>query len=192
MNSQCTFEARLYDQYRAYQLMKRKLRTAMASKIIKNLRPTDLRNIYHAIHKKRPQSGMIPTIEAIPQARESFLYMALFASIYRSASRVSIKSALDLDAIIFAWDYFCTLFPNHIRERRPFGRIRPANFDEAWVIILAINNGFADMGYCTTCHRNFLIIHGSKYLPVCQICAMNNFSSVGQPSGANFANSRIL
>ncbi|MBS4052568.1 MAG: transcriptional regulator [Methylomonas sp.] len=170
MSCKSSFEARLKDQYRAYQLLKRKLRTSLASKIVNNLRPTDLRNIYHAIHQERPQSGTPPSVEAIPNARESFLYMALFVSIYRSASRVNINTEIDVDAVIFAWDYFCTLFPNHIRERRPYGRIRPANFDEAWIIAQGIKDGLTELRYCKTCHRNYLIIHGSKYQPICQIC----------------------
>jgi hypothetical protein len=175
MSRRSSFEARLQDQYRAYQLLKRKLRTSLASTVVKTLRPTDLRNIYHTIHQERPQSGIAPNIEAIPKARESFLYMALFASIYRSASKVDIKKEIDIDAIIFAWDFFCEIFPNHIRERRPFGRIRPANFDEAWVIALAIQDGLAELRYCTTCHRNFMVINGCKYQPICQICVLDSF-----------------
>lgn len=174
MSCKSSFEARLQDQYRAYQLLKRKLRTSLTGKIVKNLRPTDLRNMYHIIHQARPQSGNPPSVEAIPNARESFLYMALFVSIYRSASKVDIKTEIDVDAIIFAWDYFCTMFPNHIRERRPFGRIRPANFDEALIIAMAIKDRLAEMRYCTSCHRNYLIVHGSKYQPICQICATDN------------------
>ena len=174
MRYQSSFETRLQDQHRAYQLLKRKLRTSLAGKIVKSLRPTDLRNLYHMIHKERPQSGSPPSIEAILNARESFLYLALFASIYRSASKVDTQTEIDVDAIIFAWDYFCTMFPNHIRERRPFGRIRPANFDEALIIATALKERSAELRYCTSCHRNYVIIHGSKYQPICQMCAMDS------------------
>lgn len=178
MNCKYSFEARLKDQYRAYQLLKRKLRTSLVSKLVKNLRPTDLRNIYHTIHQERPLSGIPSSVEAIPKARESILYMGLFGSIYRSVSKVDVKTEIDVDAVIFAWDYFCTIFPNHIRERRPFGRIRPANFDEALIIAMAIKDRLAEMRYCTSCHRNYLIVHGSKYQPICQMCAMDNIRRI--------------
>jgi len=61
----------------------------------------------------------------------------------------------------------------HIQERRPFGRIRPANFDEAWIISEALKDGIAELPYCTTCHTPYLIIHGCKYQQVCQMCVLN-------------------
>jgi hypothetical protein len=153
--------------------------------VIKSLRPKDLLNIYHSIHQERPISGAVPKIEAIPHSRESFLFMALFASIYRSASRVDIKTDIDVEAIIFAWDYFCQKFPGHIRERRPYGRLRPANFDEAWVIAEALKQGSADLRYCSSCKRNFFIIYGSLYHPICQVCQMDNLRRNTKTSMAN-------
>ena len=173
MNRLSTYDVRLRDQHLAYQLLKRKLRTSIVQTVIRTLRPKDLRNIFHSIYQERPISGVVPKIEAIPHSRESFLYMALFTSIYRSTSRGDIKTNIDLDAIIFAWDFFCQTFPGHIRERRPFGRIRPANFDEAWVIAEAMKNGVADLQFCSNCKRNFFIIYGSLYYPVCQVCVMD-------------------
>lgn len=173
------YQSGLKEHNLAYELLNRKLRTSIARQIIKNLRPKDLRRIYFSLHQKRPISGVIPRVESIPHTRESFLYMALFASIYRSASRVDIKTDMDINAIVFAWDYFCKTFPGHIRERRPYGRIRPANFDEAWVIAHAIKNGLADLQYCSACKRNFFIIYCTNYPPICQICVMINVNSKG-------------
>ncbi|QPK61615.1 transcriptional regulator [Methylomonas sp. LL1] len=173
MSSHCAFAARLNDQYWAYQLLRRKLRTKLASRAIKTLRPKDLCNLYFSLHRESPVSGLVPSITSLPQARESFLYMALFASIYRSACRGDIRAEIDLNAIVFAWDYFCTLYPNHIKERRPFGRIRPANFDEAWIITEALKDGLAELPYCTSCHLPYLVIHGCKYQQVCQMCVLN-------------------
>ena len=173
------YQSGLKEHNLAYELLKRKLRTSIVRQIIRILRPKDLRYIYYSLHKERPISGVIPSVEAIPHTRESFLYMALFASIYRSASRVDIKTDMDINAIVFAWDYFCKTFPGHIRERRPYGRIRPANFDEAWVIAHAIKNGSADLQYCSACKRNFFIIYCTNYPPICQICVMRNVNSKG-------------
>lgn len=173
------YQSGLKEHNLAYELLKRKLRTSIVRQIIRILRPKDLRYIYYSLHKERPISGVIPSVEAIPHTRESFLYMALFASIYRSSSRVDIKTDMDINAIVFAWDYFCKTFPGHIRERRPYGRIRPANFDEAWVIAHAIKNGSADLQYCSACKRNFFIIYCTNYPPICQICVMRNVNSKG-------------
>jgi hypothetical protein len=99
--------------------------------------------------------------------------MALFASIYRSACSGAISAEMDLNALVFAWDTFCAFYPSHIQERRPFGRIRPANFDEAWIITEALRDGLAELPYCTTCHTPYLIIHGCKYQQICQMCVLN-------------------
>ncbi|MDT4291673.1 FlhC family transcriptional regulator [Methylomonas sp. MO1] len=173
MSSHCAFATRLNDQYWAYQLLRRKLRTKLACRAIKTLRPKDLCNLYFSLHRESPVSGLVPSITSMPQARESFLYMALFASIYRSACPGDIRSEIDLNAMIFAWDTFCTIYPNHILERRPFGRIRPANFDEAWIITEAMKDGLAELPYCTSCHLPYLVIHGCKYQQVCQMCVLN-------------------
>lgn len=170
MNTCLLYEERLRDQFLAYQLIKRKLRTTFVSEVVKTIDPKKIRSMYHSIHLEKPSSGLFPTIEAFPLARESFLYMALFASIYQSASQVNIKTELDISAMIFAWDLFCRTFPNHARERRPFGRVRPANFTEAWVMALGIRNGQVELQYCTSCRHDFLIIYGSEYRPICQMC----------------------
>lgn len=175
MSLKLPFEEQFQDHFLAYQLLKRKLRTPLVSQVVKSLNLRDLRNMYRAIHPgEKPCSGCYPAIQAIPQSRESFLYIALFASIYRTASSGNFKSEIDIAALLFAWDFFCEYFPNHVRERRPFGKIRPANFTEAWVIIMALKNGNADLHYCSKCHGDFIIIHGSNYSPTCQICIVDS------------------
>jgi hypothetical protein len=173
MIKDCAFTVRLSDQYWAYQLLKRKLRTKLVSQVIKTLKPKDLCNLYFSLHGESPIAGLVPTITALPQSRESFLYMALFASIYRTACSGTVRAEMNLNALLFAWDTFCEFYPNHIQDRRPFGRIRPANFDEAWIIAEALRNGFAELPYCTSCHTPFLVIHGCKYQLVCQMCVLN-------------------
>jgi hypothetical protein len=173
MSNHCAFAARLKDQYWAYQLLKRKLRTKLASRAIKTLRSKDLCNLYFSLHGESPVAGLVSGIAALPQSRESFLYIALFASIYRSACSGAIRAEMDLNALVFAWDTFCAFYPNHIQERRPFGRIRPANFNEAWIIAEALKDGLAELPYCTSCHTPYLIIHGCKYQQVCQMCVLN-------------------
>lgn len=167
------YEDHLIDHYFAYQLIKRKLRTSYIKEQIKTFSVRELRYMYHSIHHKKPLSGQIQIVTTIPICRESFLYLALFVSIYQNTSLVDIESQIDVAAIIFAWDTFCQLFPEHIREKRPFGKIRPANFNEAWVIIQNLRKGMVELQYCTTCHHNFLIVHGCHFTPVCQVCELD-------------------
>ena len=174
MTSALSYEEQLQDHYLAYQLLKRKLRTPLVSQLIKNINIRELRNMHRDIHAgEKPCSGCHPSIQAIPQSRESFLYIALFASIYKASSG-NFKSEIDVPAMIFAWDYFCKTFPNHVRERRPFSKIRPTNFTEAWVLIQALKNSSADLQYCSKCHGDFIIIHGSNFSPTCQICTIDS------------------
>ena len=123
-----SYEEQLEDYRLVYELLKRKLRTSYVSQLIKSISLTEIRAMYRAIHAgESPRSGLLPAIDAMPQVRESFLYLSLFASLYRNASQVDIKTEIDVPAILFAWDFLCETFPNHIRERRPYGKVRPAN-----------------------------------------------------------------
>jgi hypothetical protein len=172
MTARYTYEDRLRDHYQAYQLLKRNLRITFVKEIIKTISQNDLRNIYRLIHQKKPLSGQIPLVTAIPQSRESFLYLALFGSLYQCTSQVDPKSQIDVSALVFAWDLFCKTFPTHIREKRPYGKIRPANFNEAWVIAQGIRQGLVELQYCTSCRHNYVIIHRNRFRPVCQICEL--------------------
>ena len=169
-----SYEAQLQDYYLAYELIKRKLRTSYVSQLLNNISLPEIRDIHRAIHHgDSPKSGLLPAIDAIPQTRESLLYLSLFASLYRSASQIDIRTKMDVPAIIFAWDFFCDTFPNQIRERRPYGKVRPANFSEAWVIAQALTIGLAALHYCESCHGEYIIIYNSKFPPTCQICVMD-------------------
>jgi len=120
-----SYEEQLEDYRLTYELLKRKLRTSYVSQLIKSISLTEIRDMHRAIHQgESPRSGLLPGIDAIPQVRESLLYMSLFASLYRNASRVDIRTEMDVPAIIFAWDFLCETFPNHSRERRPYGKVR--------------------------------------------------------------------
>lgn len=171
------YQMQWYEHWLLYELLKRKLRTSIVKKVITCLRDKDLQHIFYKLHRERPLPGKIPSLEMITQARETYLYMALFVSIYRCASLRNVKTGIDINAVMFAWDYFCKTFPGHIRERRPFGKIRPANFTEAWVIAEAFQVGMVKLRYCSRCHHDFLIIYDSNFKPVCQMCAMKNKSS---------------
>ena len=169
-----SYEAQLQDYCLAYELIKRKLRTSYVSQLLNNISLPEIRDIHRAIHHgDSPKSGLLPAIDAIPQTRESLLYLSLFASLYRSASQVDIRTKMDVPAIIFAWDFFCDTFPNQIRERRPYGKVRPANFSEAWVISQALTIGLAALHYCESCHGEYIVIYNSKFPPTCQICVMD-------------------
>ncbi len=169
-----SYEAQLQDYCLAYELIKRKLRTSYVNQFLNNISLPEIRDIHRAIHHgDSPKSGLLPAIDAIPQTRESLLYLSLFASLYRSASQVDIRTKMDVPAIIFAWDFFCDTFPNQIRERRPYGKVRPANFSEAWVIAQALTIGLAALHYCESCHGEYIVIYNSKFPPTCQICVMD-------------------
>lgn len=173
------YHVNLHEHRLVYELLKRKLRTAIVQKVITRLRAKDLRHIFYTLHREKPQPGQIPSLEMMTQTRESFLYMAVFASIYRCAHRGDFKANMDIEAVMFAWDYFCETFPGHIRERRPFGKIRPANFDEAWVIAEAMQTGLVELQYCFRCHHNFLVTYCTRYQPVCQVCALKSKNKRG-------------
>ena len=169
-----SYEEQLEDYRLVYELLKRKLRTSYISQLIKSISLPEIRDMHRAIHQgESPRSGLLPAIDAIPQVRESLLYMSLFASLYRNASQVDIKTEMDVPAIIFAWDFFCETFPNHRRERRPYDKVRPANFSEAWAIAQALKIGLAALQYCESCHGDTFVIYNSKFPPTCQICVMN-------------------
>jgi hypothetical protein len=169
-----SYEEQLQNYQLVYQLLKRKLRTSYVSQLIKSISLPEIRDIHRAIHQgESPSSGLLPAIEAIPQVRESMLYISLFASLYRSASQFDIRVEMDVSAIIFAWDFFCETFPNHIRERRPYGKVRPANFSEAWVVAQALRIGLAALHYCKSCHGDHIVIYNSKFPPTCQICVID-------------------
>jgi len=168
------FEAQLQEYQLAFELLKRRLRTSYVTQVIKTISLDDLRAMYRMIHPgSGPRPGITPTIQAIPRYRESYVYMSLFAAIYRSASLLDIKTKIDIPAILFAWDFFCERFPNHIREHRPYYKIRPANFNEAWIIAQSLTNGLAVIEYCKDCHGDSLIIQNSDRQPICQICAID-------------------
>jgi hypothetical protein len=170
-----SYEERLRNYQLATELLKRKLRTSYVSQLIKSISLSEIRDMHRAIHQgESPSSGLLPAIEAIPQVRESMLYLSLFASLYRHASQADIKTEMDVPAIMVAWDFFCGTFPNHIRERRPYGKVRPANFSEAWVVAQALKIGLADLHYCRGCHGDTLVIYHSKFPPSCQICVLDS------------------
>jgi len=170
-----SYEEQLQNNCLAYELLKRKLRTSYVSQLIKNISLPEIRDIYRAIHHgDSPKSGLLPAIDTLPQVRESLLYLSLFASLYRSASPVDIRTKMDVPAIIFAWDFFCQTFPKQIRERRPYGKVRPANFSEAWVIAQGLTIGLAALEYCESCHGEYIVIYNSKFPPTCPICVMDN------------------
>jgi len=169
-----SYEAQLQDYCLAYELIKRKLRSSYVSQLLNNISLPEIRDIHRAIHHgDSPKSGLLPAIDAIPQTRESLLYLSLFTSLYRSASQVDIRTKMDVPAIIFAWDFFCDTFPNQIRERRPYGKVRPANFSEARVISQALTIGLAALHYCESCHGEYIVIYNSEFPPTCQICVMD-------------------
>jgi hypothetical protein len=179
-----SYEDQLQNYQLAYQLLKRKLRTSYVSQLIKSISLPEIRDIHRSIHQgESPSSGLLPAIEAIPQVRESMLYISLFASLYRSASQIDIRAEMDVSAIIFAWDFFCETFPNHIRERRPYGKVRPANFSEAWVIAQALKIGLAALHYCKSCHGDHIVIYNSKFPPTCQICVIDQLRKRGNTPG---------
>ena len=186
MKTRYFYEDHLRDHYFAYELLKRKLRTSYVKAQIKTISTRELRYIYRSIHQKRPQSGQIQIVTTIPICRESFLYLALFVSIYQSTSLVDTRSQLDVSAIIFAWDTFCQIFPDHIREKRPFGKIRPANFNEAWVIIQSLRKGLVELQFCTTCRHNYIIVHNCQFTSVCQICELDKARKVSLNSISAF------
>jgi len=170
-----SYEEQLEDYSLAYELLKRKLRTSYISQLIKSITLPEIRDMHRAIHHgESPRSGLLPAIDAIPQVRESLLYMSLFASLYRNASQVDTRTEMDVPAIIFVWDFFCETFPNHRRERRPYDKVRPANFSEAWAIAQALKIGLAALQYCESCHGDTLVIYNSKFPPTCQICVLDN------------------
>ncbi len=166
------YQADINEQIRALELIKRKLRTSIIIKVSKTLRIQDLRHLYYTIHHEKPAPGQLPGIQTITTNRESYRYVAVFVSIYRNASRCNIRTEMDVEALMFAWDYFCLTFPGHIRERRPYGNIRPANFDEAWAIAESVQAGLIELSYCHRCHHNFLINYYSHLQPICQLCAI--------------------
>lgn len=172
MSLSLRYQADIKEQIRALELIKRKLRTSIIIKLCKTLRIQDLRHLYYSIHHQKPVPGPLPGIQTITTTRESYRYVAVFVSIYRSASRCDIRTEMDVEALMFAWDYFCLTFPDHIRERRPYGHIRPANFDEAWAIAESFKAGLIELAYCHRCHHNFLINYCSHLQPICQLCAI--------------------
>jgi hypothetical protein len=158
----------------AHALLQRKLRTVYIRQLLKNVPVYYLRESYRAIHKnEKPKSGLLPRIASMTKFHETCLPLSLFASLYRHASLSDIKTELDPYAILFAWDFFCQVYPNHIRERRPHGRIRPANFNEAWAIAIGLKTGVAKVQYCAKCHGDYLVIYESNFEPCCQICLLD-------------------
>ena len=92
-----SYEEQLEDYRLTYELLKRKLRTSYVSQLIKSISLPEIRDMHRAIHQgESPRSGLLPGIDAIPQVRESLLYMSLFASLYRNASRVDIRTEMDV------------------------------------------------------------------------------------------------
>jgi hypothetical protein len=80
-----SYEEQLEDYRLVYELLKRKLRTSYISQLIKSISLPEIRDMHRAIHHgESPRSGLLPAIDAIPQVRESLLYMSLFASLYRN------------------------------------------------------------------------------------------------------------
>ena len=172
MSGRYTYEDRLRDHYQAYQLLKRNLRISFVKEVIKTISQPELRKIYSSAHQSKPTTGQLPIVSTIPQSRETFLYLALFASIYQATSQVDTKSQLDVAAVVFAWDTFYKTFSASIREKRPYGKIRPATFNEAWVIAQGVRKGLVELQYCTSCRHNYVIIQGSRFRPVCQFCGL--------------------
>lgn len=157
-----------------YELLKRKLRTPYINHIFKDISADHIRELFHEIHPgENPKSGLLPAVATMFKYHQSFLPLSMFASVYRHASLFDITIQLDPCAILFAWDFFCQLYPNHIRERRPYGMIRPANFSEAWAIALGIKIGGAAVQYCKVCHGDYLVIFDSKFETCCQICKLD-------------------
>ncbi len=170
-NTNVSFEEKLSEYQLAYELLRRKLRTSYVSQIIKHITPDELKEIYRMIHQgASPRAGSTPSINTIPYFRESFIYLSLFASLYRNASLIDIKTEIDVSAVLFAWDFFCETFPNHIRESKPYDKIRPANFNEAWIIAQSLKNGLTTIKYCNGCIGDTLIMLNSSFQPICQIC----------------------
>lgn len=166
-----SYEVHLDELELAHALLQRKLRTSYVMQQVKSLSLSEIRDMYRAIHHgESPRSGQLPAIDSIAQYRESFLYLSVFASLYYLASQGRSKFAIEVSAIIFAWDFFCQIFPKHIRERRPLGKIRPANFSEAWVVVQALKVNLASLRYCEKCLGESLIIYQGKFPPTCQIC----------------------
>ena len=86
-----SYEAQLEDYRLTYELLKRKLRTSYVSQLIKSISLSEIRDLHRVIHPgEGPRSGLLPAIDAIPQVRESLLYLSLFASIYRNARQAMI------------------------------------------------------------------------------------------------------
>jgi hypothetical protein len=80
-----SYEEQLEDYRLAYELLKRKLRTSYISQLIKSISLPEIRDMTRAIHHgESPRSELLPAIDAIPQVRESLLYMSLFVSLYRN------------------------------------------------------------------------------------------------------------
>jgi hypothetical protein len=153
-----SYEDQLQNYQLAYQLLKRKLRTSYVNQLIKSISLPEIRDIHRAIHQgESPSSGLLPAIEAIPQVRESMLYISLFASLYRSASQIDIRAEMDVSAIIFAWDFF----------------------SEAWVIAQALKIGLAALHYCKSCHGDHIVIYNSKFPPTCQVCVIDQLRKRG-------------
>ncbi len=172
MSAWYTYEDRLRDHYLAYQLLKRKLRPTFVKAHIKTISQHELKAMYYAIHFHGPSNGQLPLAKTIPASRESFLYLTLFLSIYQITSKVDTQSQLDVPAILFAWDYFHRTFEHHIAEERPYGKVRPANFNEAWVIAQGMREGQVVLKYCPRCRHNFSVFYESKFRPVCQLCEL--------------------
>jgi len=131
MNKMWVIEATPAEAQLLYQLMQHKLRTPYINQIFKNISADQLRDIFHAINPgENPKSGLLPSIATMIRTPGSFLPLSVFASLYRHASSLDINTELDPYAVLYAWDFFCRLYPNQVRERRPYGVIRPANFSE--------------------------------------------------------------
>ena len=110
-----SYEAQLQNYCLAYELIKRKLRSSYVSQLLNNISLPEIRDIHRAIHHgDSPKSGLLPAIDAIPQTRESLLYLSLFASLYRSASQVDIRTKMDVPAIILLGIFF--VIPFQIRS----------------------------------------------------------------------------
>ena len=107
MTQGLSYEEQLEDYRLTYELLKRKLRTSYISQLIKSISLTEIRDMHRAIHHgESPRSGLLPAIDAIPQVRESLLYMSLFASLYRNASQVDIKTEMDVPPLFLPGIFF--------------------------------------------------------------------------------------
>ncbi|MBP1151357.1 MULTISPECIES: FlhC family transcriptional regulator [unclassified Methylocaldum] len=168
-----SFTDRLADQKLACELIVRRLRIPYVFQAVRSLTVEELREMHRCIHQgEGPPSGPSPRIQSIPNNRASMVYLSAFASLYLKASALDNRQSVDAKAVIAAWDLFHECYPNALRFRRPFGKVRPANITEAWVLAQALRCGLAHLRHCPDCHGEYLVIEDCKLPPVCQYCAL--------------------